>query len=771
VLKLCGRPFSRTTIDQIAVIVAGDPSITRSALARRVCELLDWRRVDGRLKEMSCRKALVQLDRRGLVKLPACQRPKGFSARPTATATATAAAPGGETLRCSLSELGSVEVIPIQIGDAETSALWNDLFDSYHYLGSGPLCGAQIRYLIRSEVHGWLGGLAFSAATLRLRARDAWIGWSDRARRAHLEQVVCNSRFLILPSVDVPNLASRALALSVARLGVDWQERYGVAPVLCETFVDERHFDGTCYRAANWLRVGDSAGRSDGFSNGRRSSGPKAIYVLPLVKSWRDTLCREPDRPLVLGPARHASTDWVEHEFGAVDLGDPRLEARLKIMVRDFFAQPGELVPLACEGSMAKTKAAYRFLDNDKVDLQTLLQGHVSATARRVSEHPVVLAVQDTTTLSYTRHLAMEGLGPINTQQDRALGLLVHDTLAFTPDGTPLGLVDVQVWARKPDKAGKSAQRQQLPIEEKESLKWLTSYRAAAEMQQLCTKTMVVSVGDREADIYELFLEAEQTPSGPKVLVRACHGRNRRIVDPEQSYLRDHVAAQGVSGKLELSIPRKGTRPQRSAELEVRFTPVQLQPPNGTQHPPVSLWVVQAVEAKPSSSTKDPLEWTLLTSVEVSSFEQAAECLRWYATRWGIEVYHKTLKSGCRIQDRRLEHADRLECCLAIDFVIAWRIYQLSRQCRETPDVPCSEWIRDNEWKVAHYKTSKEPLPTSPPTLRVVVRMIAKMGGFLGRKGDGEPGTITLWRGLARLEAMVEGYEMYEALHRTRDGP
>jgi hypothetical protein len=149
----------------------------------------------------------------------------------------------------------------------------------------------------------------------------------------------------------------------------------------------------------------------------------------------------------------------------------------------------------------------------------------------------------------------------------------------------------------------------------------------------------------------------------------------------------------------------------------------------------------------------------LLTTVKVSNFEEARERLRWYALRWGIEVYHRTIKSGCRIQDRRLNNADRLEACLAIDLVVAWRIYFLTKQSRETPDIPCDVFMQEEEWKALYsFVNRTSELPKKPPTLREAVRMLASLGGFLGRKSDGEPGTTTLWRGLQRLEDITVAY-------------
>jgi hypothetical protein len=643
--------------------------------------------------------------------------------------------------------------------------------EGYHYLGRGPLCGAQIRYLVRSAVKGWVGGLSFSSATWRLKSRDEWIGWSEGARRANLERVVCNSRFLILPTVEVANLASHVLSLNVSRLSEDWLERYGYEPVLCETFVDSQQYAGTCYRAANWVHVGQTAGLREGFSNGKVSTGKKEIYMYPLRRDWKETLCREPEQPITIRLPIEEATDWAEEEFGSVEMYDERLSVRLCTLARDFFAQPGVLVPQACSGSEAKTKAAYRFFDNKRVDMKTLLKGHVEATARRVREHEVVLAVQDTTTLNYTAHPSTEGLGPINTKKDAGMGLILHDTMAFSEQGTPLGLLDVQCWARDEEDAGKSAKRYDLPIEEKESIKWLNSYRAVNEVQRLCPETMLVSVGDREADIHELFHEAEQTQSGPKLLIRAERSRNRKLEPPEQSYLWEKMATEPVAGHSEVSIPRRGSRAARTARLEVRYAQVSLRAPKRTNLPPVKMWAVHALEVDHGPLVKEPLEWMLLTTVGVSSFEQATERLRWYTLRWGIEVYHRTIKSGCRIKDRQLNNADRLESCLAIDLVVAWRIYCLAKQGRETPNIPCDLFLSESEWTVLCAVIRREEPPEKPPPLREAVRMVASLGGFLGRKGDGEPGTTTLWRGLQRLEGMVIGYQAAQLFHRQRDGP
>jgi Druantia protein DruA/Transposase DNA-binding/Transposase Tn5 dimerisation domain len=760
---LCGQYFNRGIIDRIQATVESEPEISRRALSRQICEWLEWRSINGKLKEMSCRKALQALHRRGRITLPEQKKSYSFQRPKTGIKQDS---PLVDEICCNLKELGKVEIAPITSRYSKASRQWNQLLDSYHYLGSGPLCGAQIRYLVHSEIHGLLGGLSFSASTWKLKARDECIGWSERARRQNLQRVVCNSRFLIIPTVRVANLASHVLSQCLNRLAVDWQERYGYAPVLVETFVDSDQYTGASYRAANWTRVGETAGRADGYANGKVSDGKKQIYVYPLRKGWRSRLCRESKPGMGELPRPEAPQDWAEEEFASVELFDERLKERLLVIARDFYAQPGELVPQACGGSAAKVKATYRFFDNRNTDMQGLLQAHIGTTIDRIQEYEVVLAVQDTTTLSYTAH-ASKDMGPINARWNSAMGLMMHDTLAFTEDGVPLGLLDVQCWSRKPEEAGKGALRHQLPIEQKESMKWLKSYRAVEQAQQLCPETMLVSVGDREADIYELFEEATGGNSKPKLLVRAMRGRNRTV---EQIELWEKLSQQPVSGIQEVRVPRKGNRRARTAKLAVRFSEIRLDPPKTKNSIPVTMWAVFAQEIDPGEDVETPIEWMLLTTVATDTFEDACKRIAWYSKRWGIEVYHRTVKSGCRIEDRRLGSTDRLEACLAIDFVVAWRIYWLTKQGRETPNIPCDVFLNEDEWQVLWAYVKKEPPPAEPPPIGQITPLIASLGGYLNRNGDGPPGTTTMWRGLIRLHAMAEGFSLCKT-QMQRDGP
>ena len=740
---VCGQEFSPGLVQRIQQTVDGEPSLSRRALSRRVCGWLSWRTALGRPKEVSCRVALGKLEGRGELHLPAV-RPAvvAVSRRVADTGGARPVVPR-ET---SLQALQPVSLVRIEQADCSAARLWKELMNRYHYLGAGPLCGAQMRYLLRGGKGEWLGGLAFSAAAWQVQARDQWIGWSAAARRAHLQRVIANSRFLILPHWRVPNLASQALSLALRQVAGDWQERYGYAPLLVETFVEAERFAGTCYRAANWIEVGPTAGRGRQDRGHAGGQAVKRVFVYPLQARAREQLGGGPPAPAA-PPA-----DWAEEEFGGAALGDARLRQRLLTLARDFYAQPQAMLPKACQ-SRAKTKAAYRFFDHPDTGMEILLAPHYAATRQRVAGEKIVLAVQDTTSLNYTTPQPADDLGPIGTQAEGAVGLWLHSTLAFNAEGTPLGLLDVQCWARDATQFGQRHRRKERSIEEKESAKWLRSFRALAEVQRRTPDTRLISVGDREADIYELFQEALADPQGPGLLVRAEQDRLRA---DGQEHLWPWMEQQPAAGVQEIRVPRRGAQAARGARLQVSFARVTLRPPRSKPTlGALTLWAVLAQEGEAPAGIK-PLRWMLLTTCPVESFAAACEKLHWYTLRWGIEVYHRTLKSGCQIEHRRLGAADRIETCLAIDLVVAWRIFHLAKLGRETPEVPCTVYFEEAEWKaLVAYVTHNPTPPEQPPSLREAMRMVATLGGFLGRKSDGHPGTQTLWLGLQYLDPLT----------------
>lgn len=730
-----------------------NPGASRVALSRRICDGLRWRSRNGRLKEVSCRKALSKLRRDGKIQLAEAgkfegrRKPRVVGERVNAEAVTSGV----------LKDFQPVELILVGSADSEVSRIWNDLMDRYHYLGAGPLCGAQLRYVIRSEKYGWMGGLSFSGSAWSVEARDRWIGWSRETREKNLNQIVGNSRFLIVPQWRVPHLASHVLGMAMRRLRQDWRGRYGYEPLLAETFVEQERFEGTCYRAANWIEVGQTQGRGRQDRVHGCPSRVKRILVYPLDAQARQRLC-EAMVTRTVPVTQPAPRDWAEAEFGGADLKDRRLNRRLLEIARDFYARPQAQIPQACQ-SRAKTKAAYRFFKHPSTNMDDLLEPHRKSTYQRIAEKKIVLCPQDTTSLNYSTHPATENLGPIGSKKEGIIGLIVHDTMAFSVEGTPLGLLDVQCWARDADDFGKKHQRKQRTIEEKESYKWLRSFQRVAEAQRHCPHTMLVSMGDREADIYELFDLALQDPSGPKLLVRA--EQDRLVVDG-QGHLWSTVASQPLEGIQEIHVPRRGSSPARLARLEVRFAEVTLKPPKSkSNYGPLKLWAVLAQETGAPEGIF-PLCWMLLTTCRIATFDDATEKLAWYTKRWGIEIYHKTLKSGCKIEERQLGDADTIEACLAIDIVVAWRVYHMTKLGRETPDVPCTVFCEEDEWKALASFILKRPIVDgTPPTARQYTRMLASLGGFLGRKCDGEPGTKSIWLAQQRLDDITMAYRFF----------
>lgn len=741
-IRVCAEAFSAEMIERIKQTIANEPGLTRRQLSTMVCEWLDWRDARQRLKTMSCRVALLRLHRRGLIELPRVVHsfgPRAFQA---------VLLPSVPHLECGVRELSGLRLERVSAAQPQQSALWNELVARYHYLGQQPLAGAQLRYLICCD-QGPLGAISFSAAAWRVEARDRYIGWPEEQREAHLRYVVNNSRFLILPTVRVRHLASKVLGMCARQLPRDWRVLYGYEPVMLETFVEWDRFRGTCYQAAGWVCVGRTKGRGKMDRQHRAKVPVKAIYLKPLVKDWRERLG---------GEAGHwapvEAKDWAEEEFDTVEMGDERLKQRLLRLTRDFYARPEANIPQAC-GSYAKIKAAYRFFGHRRVTMRGMLKAHQQATVQRIRGAPVVLAVQDTVVLNYTGHRASEDLGDIGTQAGRTKGLIVHDTMAFDPQGTALGLLDVQSWVRCVKDYGKKHGRKQKPIEEKESVKWLRSFQAVSQVQERLPGTVLVSVGDREADIYELFEQAAQVgEAGPKLLIRASYNQ---ALKEEQSLLWDCMQQAPMAGCLEVDVPRKPGQKKRRAVLAISFVPVELKAPKGKSGS-VGLWAVYAREKHPPPGVQ-ALSWMLLTTVPVADFEQAVEKVRWYMVRWQIEVYHKVLKSGCRIEDHQLQTRKELEACLGVDMVVGWRIIYLTRQSRQRPDEPCSVHFQEHEWKaLLWYTKGTVPTDAHEPTLRTITHMIAKLGGFIGRKCDGEPGCQTLWRGWQRFEDIVACY-------------
>jgi hypothetical protein len=461
---------------------------------------------------------------------------------------------------------------------------------------------------------------------------------------------------------------------------------------------------------------------------------------------------------------------WAREELGNVDLGDPRRTARLVKLCGQLSAMPESSINQAC-GDWTETKAAYRFFQNDKVEVEDILAAHRAKTAERAEQHSTVLALQDTSYLVYTSHRQTTGLGELSVKKGKHVekissqGLVMHSCLAVTTAGVPLGLLDQQLFAREEAPEEQRRHHNVLPIEEKESYRWLEVLKRSRRVSET---TQLVTVCDREADIYEFFQLSAAL--GAPVLVRANHDRpiNKRSMYTEKEIVKlwAHLARQPCTGHFTIAVPlRRATkhvaaRAPRTATVAVRFVAFTLNPPKrlSSTLPNLALFAIYVRETAPPTE-EPPLEWMLLTNLPITNFAQAYEKVQWYCLRWRIEMYHKVLKSGFRIEHCRLGDAQRLIRYVTVMSIIAWRIFLLTLRGRTYPEAPCTTLLTDPEWQVLYrtvHKTSS--LPATPPSLCEVTGWIARLGGFLARKHDGPPGTMTLWRGWKRLSDLTQGW-------------
>ncbi len=447
---------------------------------------------------------------------------------------------------------------------------------------------------------------------------------------------------------------------------------------------------------------------------------------------------------------------WAAREFGQAQLGDARRTRRLVQLAEQRGRQPAASLPQSCD-DWAGAKAAYRFFDNPMIAPEAILAAHRQASLGRMARHRLILLPQDTTQLDYSAHPATTGLGVLKGVQQR--GLLLHTTLAVTPERVPLGVMDQQVWTRDPAQWGKSRRRRQRRLEDKESVKWLDSLARVVALQSQLPGVQLVSIADREGDVYD-FLRPVHS-GGPAVLVRAAW--DRAVVSPQRR-LWAYLHSQPAAGQLTIQVPRRPQHAARSAVLQVRFAPVCLKPPRarrGQGLPELNVWAVLAQETEPPAGV-EPIEWLLLSTLPVTDWAQACERVNWYTCRWLNEIYHKVLKSGCRVEARQLADVANLRRYLALDAVVGWQVLYASLLGRQQPDLPCTALLEDQEWQALSCFVQHVPSPpANPPPLQQAVRWVAGLGGFLGRQSDGQPGVTTLWRGFQRLHDIVTAWQLF----------
>jgi Transposase Tn5 dimerisation domain/Transposase DNA-binding len=441
---------------------------------------------------------------------------------------------------------------------------------------------------------------------------------------------------------------------------------------------------------------------------------------------------------LLLGDALSKVTQrWTDQEFAGLDLGDARLNKRARTLMERFAAKPTASIPDACD-SWSETCAAYRFLGNAEVSWEGILAPHWERTQERMRAQRTVLCIQDTTELDFNGQ-ETEGLGPLKYEARR--GMYLHPTYAVTPGREPLGVLDAWMWAREKRDADGVRDGQ------KESTRWVEGYERVAEMAAELPDTRLVYVADREADLMAMMSRARELETPADWLVRAKH--NRCL--PGGDTLWAYTTTGAALGEITFTIPAREKQKARCVRQQLWARTVEISDGKDAR---VTATCVVAREMAAPKGVK-PVEWRLLTNRQASTLEQVVELIEWYRARWEIEIYFHVLKNGCEVEALQLSAIDRLERALALFMVVAWRVTYLMRQGRSCPDLDASLFFDADEIRGAHLLTKKK-MPAVPPTLNQVVRLIAQVGGFLGRKSDGEPGVKTIWRGLDQVMTAAE---------------
>jgi transposase-like protein len=456
---------------------------------------------------------------------------------------------------------------------------------------------------------------------------------------------------------------------------------------------------------------------------------------------------------------------WVDGELAGCSLPDDRLNKRLRKLLAQIGSAMGQSIPLVCQ-DWANAKAAYRFFDNDRVSEADILAGHFQATRERVvATDGQILVLHDTTEFSYQREKS-EAIGitkSINSGRDKAgrlrshtvCGILMHSSLAVTTEGLPLGLTAVKFWTRKKFKGTAALKKKinptRIPIEEKESIRWLDNLGQSTEL--LGAPDRCIHIGDRESDIYELFCMAQQR--GTHFVVRTCVDR---LAGEGDHTIADEMGEVAVKGLHRIEVRDNNGEPDE-AVLEIKYRRIQVQPPVGKQkrYPTLTLTVIHA-EERGTPNNRKRIDWKLITDLPVLSRKDAIEKLEWYSLRWKIEVFHKVLKSGCRAEEAKLRTAQRLTNLIAVYCIVSWRVFWITMLNRSSPDAPPALALTDAEIALLdRLVKDRDQRALRRRTLSHYLIKIARLGGYLARANDPPPGTMVMWRGLSRLTDIALG--------------
>ncbi len=459
-------------------------------------------------------------------------------------------------------------------------------------------------------------------------------------------------------------------------------------------------------------------------------------------------------------------TSWLDDELAECRFADVRLGKRFRTLLKRLSEGIGETIPMACQ-DWASTKAAYRFFSNGRVSEQEILSGHFQATRDRfrVTEG-WVLVLHDTTEFSFQRKepSAIGITKKVNSGKDLAgrlrmhtvCGLLMHSSLVVTTEGLPLGIAAVKFWTRKKFKGCNALKKKinptRVPIEEKESVRWLENLKQATAL--LHEPERCVHIGDRESDIFELFCAAQEAET--HFLVRTCVNR---LAEDGTHTVSQEMEAVPLRGLHRIKVrDQRGNRSE--ARLEIRYRRMRVLPPIGKQqrYPELTLMVIYAQE-RGRPKDREPIDWKLLTDLPVRSRAEAIQKLVWYASRWKVETYHKILKSGCKAEESRLRTADRLVNLISIFCILSWRLFWMTMLNRSVSGMPAGHAFSEAERQLLdHLIPDRTVNRAVKRSLSFYITKLARLGGYLARSGDPPPGNRVMWRGLSRLTDIELGF-------------
>jgi hypothetical protein len=439
---------------------------------------------------------------------------------------------------------------------------------------------------------------------------------------------------------------------------------------------------------------------------------------------------------------------WIQTESQNADFGDKRLNNRYAKILEQLSISPSSTIPASCSG-WGDTMGAYRFLRNPEVDFDKLLHCHRKAVKDRLSLVDEILFIQDTTSIDLTDHRSEKNLGHLESGSHR--GIFLHPTIAVTTDKINLGIIGAEIWTRDIETKGKKQARKQKEISDKESNRWLKSYLMADKYANENLGKKVISIGDRESDIYEIFAAATKESSKAKILVRASQNRRLAMENKETMLLWTALESTEEWGTKPLTIVQTQHHKSRETELSIRVKELTLKAPyrKGKKLEDIKLKAVLAVEKNPPSD-EDKIEWMLLTTLEINNIEDAIKVIDYYSCRWQIELFFRILKDGCKIEKLQLEELSTLENAIAVYMIISWRIQYLLMLGRQCPEMSADTVFSEAECKVI-YVVNNKPIPERMLTLNEMIIIVACLGGYLNRKGDYPPGVKVFWVGLSKL--------------------